>query len=461
MTVRGAERQVAIRNGEATFDHPAVGMLSAGGDFCAATLIGCETVVTAAHCVCPDLASNSAACIVLGIADPANTGVFFQHAGLVRARSITIDPSFLMAVSGDVAVIKLARPITGIAPMPINRSRRPGPGTNATIVGFGPIGGGTVPPGVGIKRSAAVETNRCPDAIPSSGFDCVAATSSDDPTICQGDSGGPLLIDMNEEVVIGGIASGLRGGPGILACQPPMTAYYSDAFVSRDFIEDNLAPDGDAPCGTLPVVGGPGMEAHNFIGVLAADSPELRESFDVPVGTDLLRVMMNGVLATDAGRNNFDLFIREGSPPSTTESSCSDTGAAAIGSCEISAPRPGRWYVLARHLAGAGQVQITASLFDDPTLQAPTNTPTATATSTATSTRAPTWTPRPPLAMCVGDCDTSGTLTVAEVVRGVSIALDRALLSECPSFDTNADGRVSINELLQAVGGILYGCLSR
>jgi hypothetical protein len=60
--------------------------------------------------------------------------------------------------------------------------------------------------------------------------------------------------------------------------------------------------------------------------------------------------------------------------------------------------------------------------------------------------------------VCVGDCDGDGTNSVAELVRGVRIALGRSELSGCPDFDSNGDGKVSVSELIRAVQDSLYGC---
>lgn len=50
-----------------------------------------------------------------------------------------------------------------------------------------------------------------------------------------------------------------------------------------------------------------------------------------------------------------------------------------------------------------------------------------------------------------GDCDGDGRVTVAELVRGVRIALGSELLSACAAFDQDSDGRVSVSELVRAV----------
>lgn len=50
-----------------------------------------------------------------------------------------------------------------------------------------------------------------------------------------------------------------------------------------------------------------------------------------------------------------------------------------------------------------------------------------------------------------GDCNTDGTISVDELVRGVAIALGVIGLDTCPSLDVNADGAVTIDELIRAV----------
>jgi hypothetical protein len=59
---------------------------------------------------------------------------------------------------------------------------------------------------------------------------------------------------------------------------------------------------------------------------------------------------------------------------------------------------------------------------------------------------------------CAGDCDHSGAIAVAELVRGVRIALGLASLDQCSAFDSNADHEVLVDELVAAVGVALRGC---
>jgi hypothetical protein len=65
--------------------------------------------------------------------------------------------------------------------------------------------------------------------------------------------------------------------------------------------------------------------------------------------------------------------------------------------------------------------------------------------------------PSPPPG-CSGDCDGDLTVDIGELIRGVNIALEEAPLANCPGFDVNDDGVVSVSELILAVGNALDGC---
>ena len=89
----------------------------------------------------------------------------------------------------------------------------------------------------------------------------------------------------------------------------------------------------------------------------------------------------------------------------------------------------------------------------------PTNTPTTTRTRTPTPTSTPTPTATPTPGPCVGDCDHDGTISVTELVMGIDITLGTIELGACPEFNVRDDQRVTVDELAQAVGAAIYGCL--
>lgn len=80
-------------------------------------------------------------------------------------------------------------------------------------------------------------------------------------------------------------------------------------------------------------------------------------------------------------------------------------------------------------------------------------TPTATPRTSGTPTATPTGGPG-----CPGDCDGSGMVSIAEIIRGVNIALGNALLSTCPAFDLDGNGEVSVNEIIAGVNRAQNGC---
>lgn len=64
----------------------------------------------------------------------------------------------------------------------------------------------------------------------------------------------------------------------------------------------------------------------------------------------------------------------------------------------------------------------------------------------------------PATAACLGDCSGAGTVAVADLIRGVNIALGNAAVGTCDAFDGDGDGAVTIAELVVAVGNALDGC---
>lgn len=60
--------------------------------------------------------------------------------------------------------------------------------------------------------------------------------------------------------------------------------------------------------------------------------------------------------------------------------------------------------------------------------------------------------------VCVGDCRSSGAVSVADLLTGVEIALGEAGADRCESLDGNASGSVTIDEVVQAVNNAVNGC---
>ncbi len=65
------------------------------------------------------------------------------------------------------------------------------------------------------------------------------------------------------------------------------------------------------------------------------------------------------------------------------------------------------------------------------------------------------------VAVCVGDCNGDGTVSVDELITGVTIALGTQPLEACLSLDAGDDGRVTIDDLIVAVNNALKGCATQ
>jgi hypothetical protein len=61
-------------------------------------------------------------------------------------------------------------------------------------------------------------------------------------------------------------------------------------------------------------------------------------------------------------------------------------------------------------------------------------------------------------AVCSGDCDGSGSLTVDELIRAVAIALGQQSIATCPSVDVSGEGLVTVEEIIIATQFALNGC---
>lgn len=105
-------------------------------------------------------------------------------------------------------------------------------------------------------------------------------------------------------------------------------------------------------------------------------------------------------------------------------------------------------------------VTVTAGMSTPSTSPSSAATPSITPTATATGGTSPTSSSTPLSLACVGDCDQGGTVNVAELIRGVNIALRGTLVAGCPALDANGDDEVTIDELIEAVNRALNGCSS-
>lgn len=192
---------------EATVGLAAAGSSSVG---CSGTLVAPDRVVTARHCVCDGFAGR----VMIGndhFDAKSWTEVVEQIVPKPTARCSRPygDPAHL-----DVAILKLATPITGITPRKIATRSQIDAATYFRVVGFGADDAGVL----GVKRRTEVPsaTNDCLGVTSGyqearlfgcvAGAEIVAGRPGLGKDTCYGDSGGPLFV-----------ASSAGGGDYLLA----------------------------------------------------------------------------------------------------------------------------------------------------------------------------------------------------------------------------------------------------
>jgi hypothetical protein len=338
-----------IVNGDLTHSYPSAGALLTGATAdasqlqCSGTLIGCDSFLTAAHCVCP---GDGGDCQSATPVEPFR--VFFQHAGFFEVTAVRVHPGFSFP-DNDVAVLTLARPVTGITPTPL-QDAAPGLGTEGTIVGFGRTGGSDFT--YGLKYEGSITTGTCPDGINPTGKVCWTFNGTGDANTCNGDSGGPLFFQSGGVTRVGGITSG-----GVdAACLAGDNSYDNDVFTYHQFIEAGT-PIAQASCGALPHIGTPAVDIESDQGALAqGETAEL--TVEVPRGTTELRVALN---SSDGSAANFDLAVSRGGMRDESVS-CTAATPAAYEYCEVTSPEPDVWNVQVKAVTGGGDYQVVATV---------------------------------------------------------------------------------------------------
>jgi hypothetical protein len=349
-----------IVNGVFTASHPTVGALltpsapALAESSCSGTMIGCETFLTAAHCVCDGEGSD---CGAGGIfePDPDDYVVFLQHAGFFAVSSVAVHPDYAFPTA-DVAVLKLASPVTRIRPTEINTVETPPDGSTGTIVGFGRSGGGNFDYGLKRVGNIETETSGCDSDQVCWVYENPVGPPGDDSNTCNADSGGPLFWDPGTGEVIAGITSGGDSSD----CNPTDFSYDADVFTYRAYIQSEGGADlAQTSCGAGAQIGDAGVTVIPLQGALSAGNTSDAWSFAVPVGTVALRVAQN---AGEQGSADFDLYVKQGSAPTTTSFDCKADGSTQYGFCEFANPTAGTWHVLVNRFSGSADYQVTATV---------------------------------------------------------------------------------------------------
>jgi hypothetical protein len=382
-----------IVNGAPEFAEPTTGALLVGLDpntaivVCSATLIGCDTAITAGHC--------------FNTNPTLRRTLYFQHAGFIPIESAVRHPVyaayfdegigdwFTVTRQEDIALIKLATRVPGITPASINTLQTPGPGTAGFTVGFGRDSLSEVSSSqqnMGIKRSGSMTLAACQDPTLSP-YDVlcwdpseVIGAPGEDVSTCNVDSGGPLFIDQSGLRVVAGITKGAI--MPMAKCTPPVEAFDTNVFRHHQWIAQTVTALGGIDlsvksCNLLPhleedavagVCNGTAWfedelpRVCGFDGELSSTLTQSLHQFQVPANTKQLRVSLNGVSRV-SNPVDVSFYVRRGAPPTTSVYDCAGVATGNFATCKFDSPQSGTWYALAVRVTGTVAYQITATQF--------------------------------------------------------------------------------------------------
>ncbi|OAN48351.1 hypothetical protein A6A03_08185 [Chloroflexus islandicus] len=225
-------------------------------------------VLTAAHCLA-DGAGN--------VADPAAIQVLVGQQDLSQATAaqrrdvaeILVHPLYVpdAVLYNDVALIRLATPVTGITPIRIATpadAARFAPGETAYIAGWGnrlPQTGFDFPDVAHKAQAPIVDLTTCNeryDGALSSVHLCAGVLPDGGVDTCQGDSGGPLMVSdgsggfLHAGIVSFGTGCGWPHFPGVYA----LTAFFAD------WIEAQITGSAHIDIWQLPLPAAVGLPLH-------------------------------------------------------------------------------------------------------------------------------------------------------------------------------------------------------
>jgi hypothetical protein len=177
---------------------------------------------------------------------------------------------------------------------------------------------------------------------------------------CNGDSGGPLLVESPSGPVVAGVTSGGEKD----SCLADDSAY--DASVAHYAAWIREVGGGDvarATCGGTPRAGEADAPIVAVTATLDGPSPGRVHHVLVPPGTNELRLALNAI---DDQRADFDVYVKAGAVPSSSDYDCRASGPSQYGACRFTFPTAGLWYALVQRVYGTGPYQLTATVVGGP-----------------------------------------------------------------------------------------------
>jgi hypothetical protein len=366
-------------NGTLTADYPSVGviMYPSGGTECTGTLIAPNIVLTAAHCFIRNkVINNKIEYYCQNI--PNIDWIFFPHAGLFKIdkRKILDDweHNDCQIPIGDLAILKLDRPVSGIKPATFNENNG-FLSERATIVGYGVRkyydNGKELPPDTlirysGLKAVANVKLSPCgTDGTLKNALCWKFDSAQDAGSTCEGDSGGPLFAQQSGKWVLAGVTSGGQGSRTSLLCAPGSSAYDVDVRAYAAWIKETIgqygasSPEGGSVKQLDPLINGSKIFTL-FKNWETIEREPWERDIQIGEGVALLRVSINA--SGDSVMSDLPLKLELENPQQHIRIDCPPSQMESVKTCEVKAPKGGTWHLKVKGRADTN-FQIVATSF--------------------------------------------------------------------------------------------------
>ena len=342
-----------IVNGTTTQAFGATGaLLTHGPDgglkvFCSGIMIGCETFLTARHCV----EHNP---------DPEKYFVYLPAEGIFGIKGVPPEHPDYEKPYADLQLLTLERPVTAINPAQLSSVPIADAEVAVTTVGFGRTNGEANDQG--IKRFGSLTTDSCPEngngriASNPEAFICWLYDDNQS-TTCHFDSGGPLFPGTASDTVdVIGVTSG-----GDVSCQSDALYYDVDLQFFKLWLSQTGGADvGKTSCepegrGSIHLVQAQAIDCVNTNCAL----PTLI-THSVKQGTQEVRIGLN---AEDRQENELDLEVLLKSSSSDPIPPCIQNNPRNFEFCSFTITEPDTELTITvrQKKSGSGKYQLLVS----------------------------------------------------------------------------------------------------